>query len=126
MTAALECGELSAARSGRTLPSEKTLYPFYSRLGGPQGRSGRTENLVPHRDSIPDRPARSQSLYRLSYRAPVYIYIYIYIYIYTHTHVGLVVAGGWMNIEVRLNVTIFYHSIGYYGFTYTTDSKAFY
>ena len=23
------------------------LYPFYRRLGGPQGRSGRTENLVP-------------------------------------------------------------------------------
>jgi len=33
----------------------------------------------PHRDSIPDLPARSQSLYRLSYWAP-YIYIYIYIY----------------------------------------------
>ena len=35
----------------------------------------------PHRDSIPDRPARSQSLYRLSNR-PTYTYIYIYIYIY--------------------------------------------
>ena len=30
-----------------------------------------------HRDSIPDRPARSQSLYRLSYPAHLYIYIYI-------------------------------------------------
>ena len=28
------------------------------------------ENLAPHRDSIPDRPARSESLYRLSYRGP--------------------------------------------------------
>ena len=27
------------------------------------------ENLAPHRDSIPDRPARSQSLYGLSYPA---------------------------------------------------------
>ena len=27
----------------------------------------------PHRDSIPDRPARSQSLYRLSYRAHSYL-----------------------------------------------------
>ena len=34
----------------------------------------------PHRDSIPDRRARSQSLYRLSYPAHLYIYIYIYIY----------------------------------------------
>ena len=38
----------------------------------------------PHRESIPDRPARSQSLYRLSYLPPhtqIYIYIYIYIYL---------------------------------------------
>ena len=47
MTAALEEGEWSAARPGRTLPPGKTGYPFYRRLGGPQGRSGRAENLVP-------------------------------------------------------------------------------
>jgi len=69
MTAALEGGEWSAARPGQTLPPGKTRYPFYSRLGGPQGLSGRAENLAPTRDSILDRPARSQSLYRLSYRA---------------------------------------------------------
>jgi len=33
------------------------------------GRSGRGGKSRPHRDSIPDRPARSQSLYRLSYPA---------------------------------------------------------
>jgi len=47
MTAALEGGEWSATRPGRTLHSGKTRYPFYRRLGGPQGRSGRAENLVP-------------------------------------------------------------------------------
>ena len=47
MTAPLEGGECSAARPGRTLPQGKTRYPLYRRLGGPQGRSGRTENLVP-------------------------------------------------------------------------------
>jgi len=47
MTAALEGGEWSAARPGRTLPPGKTRYPFYRRMGGPQGRSGRAENLVP-------------------------------------------------------------------------------
>ena len=26
---------------------EKNRYPLYRRLGGPQGRSGRAENLVP-------------------------------------------------------------------------------
>ena len=37
----------SAARPGRTLPPRKTRYQFYWGLGGPQGRSGRAENLVP-------------------------------------------------------------------------------
>jgi len=46
MTAALEGGEWSAARPGRTLPPGKTRYPSYRKLGGLQGRSGRTENLV--------------------------------------------------------------------------------
>jgi len=64
-------GEWSAARPGRNLPPGKTRYPFYRRLGGPQGRSGRAENLVPTGISIPDRPARSQSLYRLSYPAHI-------------------------------------------------------
>jgi len=29
------------------LPLGKTRYPYYRRLGGPQGRSGQAENLVP-------------------------------------------------------------------------------
>ena len=47
MTAAVEVGEWSAARPGRTLPPGKIRYPFYRRLGGPQGQSGRAENLFP-------------------------------------------------------------------------------
>ena len=39
--------EWSAARPGRTLPLGKTRYPLCGRLSGPQGRSGRAENLVP-------------------------------------------------------------------------------
>ena len=46
MTAALEGGEWSAVRPGRTLPLGKTQYPLYRRLGGPQGRSERAENLA--------------------------------------------------------------------------------
>ena len=66
MTAALERGECSAARPGRTLPPGKTRYPFYRRLGGPQGRSGQAENLVP--TGIRSRTVQpvAQSLYRLS------------------------------------------------------------
>jgi len=59
MTAALEGGEWSAARSGRTLPPGKTRYPLYRRLGGSQGRSGRAENLVPTEIRSPDPPVRS-------------------------------------------------------------------
>ena len=39
MTTALEGGEGSASRPGRSLPSGKTRCPLYRRLGGPQGRS---------------------------------------------------------------------------------------
>ena len=50
MTAALEGGELSAARPGRTLPPGKTRYPFYRRLGSvkmnKQGYSGGKVNIL--------------------------------------------------------------------------------
>ena len=50
-------------------PLGKSRYSFYRRLGGPQGRSGRAENLVP--TGIRSRSVHpvAQSLYRLSYRA---------------------------------------------------------
>ena len=67
MTTALEGGEWSAARPGRTLLPGKTRYPLYRRLVGPQGRSGRAENLAATGIRSPDHPVRSQSLYRLSY-----------------------------------------------------------
>ena len=60
MTAALEGGEWSAARPGRTLPPRKNRYPLYRSLGGPQGRSG-GRKISPHRDSIPG-PSRPQSV----------------------------------------------------------------
>jgi len=77
MTAALEGGEWSAARHGRTLPPGKTRYQFYRRLGGPQGRSGRVENLVPTRIRFRTVQPVAQSLYRLSYRAHIYIYMHV-------------------------------------------------
>ena len=47
MTTALEGGEGSAARPGRSLPPGKTRYPLYKRLGGPQGRSGQVRKISP-------------------------------------------------------------------------------
>ena len=73
MTAALEVGEWSAAHPGRTLSPGKTRYPLYRRLGGPQGRSGRAENLVPTGIRSQTVHPVTQSLYLLSYRAHLYI-----------------------------------------------------
>ena len=53
------------------LPPGKTQYPLYRRLDGPQVRSGRVQKISPPTGiRLPDRPARSESLYRLSYRGP--------------------------------------------------------
>ena len=46
ITTAVEGGGCSATRSGRNLHPGKTRYPLYRRLDGPQGRSGRSENLA--------------------------------------------------------------------------------
>jgi hypothetical protein len=47
MASALEGGEWSAARPGRTLSPGKTRYPLYRRLGGHQGRSGQMRKISP-------------------------------------------------------------------------------
>ena len=52
------------------LPPGKTRYPLYRRLGGHQGRSGRMREISPPPPQGFDprnRPARSESLFRLSY-----------------------------------------------------------
>jgi hypothetical protein len=67
---ALEGGEGSAARPGRTLPPRKDPVPIAQEAGwapGPVWTSA--ENLALTGIRFPDRPARSKSLYRLSYTA---------------------------------------------------------
>ena len=51
---------------------------------GPVWTGGKSR---PYRDSIPDRPARSQWLYWLSYRAHTHTHTHIYIYTYIHTYI---------------------------------------
>jgi len=108
MTAALEGGEWSAARTGRTLPPGKTRYPFYRREGGwapgPVWTNGKSR---PHRDSIPDRPARSSVAIPTELPGPLVLLLHTYIHIcssnnsnnnnvcvhtYTHTHTYLMNA----------------------------------
>ena len=85
ITAALEGGEWSAARVGRTLPSRKTRYPFYGRLGGPQGRSGRAEYLF-------STGIRSRTIQPVVSRytdwatRPMCLCVCVCVYIHTHTH----------------------------------------
>ena len=47
LTSALEEGEGSASRPGRTLPPGKTWYPLYRKLGGPQGRYVQVRKISP-------------------------------------------------------------------------------
>ena len=52
-------------------PASLHRYPLCRRLGGPQGRSGRVRKISPSTGiRFPDRLARSESLYRLSYGGP--------------------------------------------------------
>jgi len=52
-------------------------------VGSRAGLDGR-KILLPTGIQFPDRPARSQSLYRLSYPAHKYIHMYLHIYIHTY------------------------------------------
>ena len=52
-------GEWSAARPNRTLPPRKTRYPFLQEVGWAPGAVWKGGKSRPHRDSIPNRPARS-------------------------------------------------------------------
>jgi hypothetical protein len=47
LTSALDVGGWSTPRPGRFTPGEKTRYPSYRRLIGPQGRSGRERKIWP-------------------------------------------------------------------------------
>ena len=62
MTTALEGGEGSASRPGRSLPPGKTRYPLYRRLVGPQGRSGQVRKISPPSglDPQPVQPVASR------------------------------------------------------------------
>jgi len=56
------------------LPPVKTRYPLHRRLGEPQGWSGlMRKNLAPTRIRSPDRPARSESLFRPTARRLIHL-----------------------------------------------------
>ena len=69
MTAALEGGEWSAATPRPHFTPGKDPVPILQEARWAPGPVWTGEKSRPHRDSIPDRPAPSQSLYWLSYPA---------------------------------------------------------
>jgi hypothetical protein len=70
MPMALEGGEWSAAWPGRTLPPGKDSVPIVQGAGWAPGPVwAGVKNLAPTGIRSADRPARSRSLYRLSYLA---------------------------------------------------------
>jgi hypothetical protein len=76
-TSALGGGGLSAPRPGRFTPG-KDPVPIVQEAGWAQGPVRTCAKNIAHTGiRSPERPARIQSLYRLSFLAP-YIYIYIY------------------------------------------------
>ena len=72
MTTALEVGEGTASRPALSLPPGKDPVPILQEAGWDPGPvwTG-AENLAATGIRSPDRPARSQSLYRLS--SPAYL-----------------------------------------------------
>ena len=128
MTAALKGGEWPAAHPARTLLPGKTRYPFYRRLGRPQSRSGRVENLVP--TGIRSRTVQpvAQSLCRLSYRAHILCICSVTeitsIWLVQEAPFVFVCASASSSKCGYLSVTLFIcrHTIGAYGKRYAKNT----
>jgi hypothetical protein len=66
LTSPLCRDEWSASQPGRLNSGKQTRYPLYRRSVGPRAGLDGCGKSHPYRDSIPDRPTLSESLYRLS------------------------------------------------------------
>ena len=67
----LRSGGWLTPRPRRLTPGQETQYLLYRRLCGPQVQSRRERvNINPFAIRSPDRPTRSESLYRLRYSCP--------------------------------------------------------
>ena len=91
-----------------TLPPGKTQHPLYRRLDGPQDRSGQMRKISPPTGiRPPDRPARSESLYRLSYTGPSmerrYVYVCMYVCMYVRSRIAFSHSPRQAEVNNQLN-----------------------
>jgi len=98
LTTALEGGEWSASRPGRSLPPGKTRYPLYRRLGGPQGRSGQVREISHPPGFDPRTVQLVASRYTVYATRPTFPPL---LYIYSFIVQGIVrgVVRGWCCIQ---------------------------
>jgi hypothetical protein len=93
---------------------------------GPRAGLDVCENLVHTGIRSPDRPARSESLYRLSYPGPPSKYNYIYILTYRMFHnvhdctqvLQNITIYIYINLSHALQRTLFYQSASKYNYIY--------
>jgi hypothetical protein len=70
----------------------KDPVPILQEAGWAPGPVWTGVKFCPHRDSIPDRPVRSQSLFRLSYPAHICMYVCVYVCMYVCIYVCMCVC----------------------------------
>ena len=89
----------------------KVPVPILQETGWAPSRVWKGGKSRPHRDSIPDLPARSPSLYQLSYPAHTHTHTHTHIYIFIYTSVISV----WVILKRSLyNAAYFCSTLGKY------------
>ena len=118
VSSTLHGGGWSTPRPGRFTPGKETRYPLYRRLGGPKSRTGQVQKISPPTGiRLPDRPARSESPYRLSYPGP-YIYLIFISILHSLSRQDLQ--------TLYLTFTLSYQNSAYFLFTSRTVPTVFY
>jgi hypothetical protein len=110
-TSALDGGGWSTSRPGRFTP-EKDPVPIVQEAGWASGPVWtNAENLSPTGIRSPDRPARSESLYRLRY-----IQLYIFIFEIFHLFLDETKALKFKNVNInyRVSTNNYYYYYYYY------------
>ena len=83
---ALDGGGWSTPHPGRFTPGKGPVPIVQEAEWTPRPVWTDAENLAPTGIRSPDRPVRSELLYRLSYPGPIYTYIYTHTDTHAHIH----------------------------------------